>query len=110
MCSLAVILVAASQTDWRFYGHDAGGMRYSPLSQITRGNVSRLGRAWTFHTGDLPAASGPRGQRRVAFETTPLAINGVLYLSTPASRIIALDGDSGRQIWKFESRRRVLAG
>jgi glucose dehydrogenase len=102
MCSLAVILVAASQTDWRFYGHDAGGMRYSPLSQITRGNVSRLGRAWTFHTGDLPAASGPRGQRRVAFETTPLAINGVLYLSTPASRIIALDGDSGRQIWKFD--------
>jgi quinoprotein glucose dehydrogenase len=38
----------------------------------------------------------------MAFETTPLVINGVLYLTTPANRVIALDATSGREIWKFD--------
>lgn len=93
---------AYGQTDWPVYGHDPGGARYSPLSQITPGNVGKLERAWTYHTGEGPAASGPRGQRQMAFETTPLVINGILYLTTPANRVIALDATSGRQIWKFD--------
>jgi len=39
--------------EWPYYGGDAGGMRYSPLTQINRGNVRRLQVAWTYHTGDL---------------------------------------------------------
>ena len=84
------------------YGHDSGGMRFSPLKQIDSENVNRLERAWTYHTGEMPAISGPRGQRQTAFETTPLVVNGVLYLSTPANRIIALEPESGRELWKFD--------
>ena len=55
----------AQQDDWPVYGHDAGGMRYSPLSQITRGNVSQLAVAWTFHTGDV--SDGTHGAQRSGF-------------------------------------------
>ncbi len=91
-----------AQTDWPAYGHDPGGMRFSPLKQIDTGNVNRLVRAWTYHTGEMPVFSGRRGQRQTAFETTPLIVGGVLYLSTPSDRIIALEPESGRELWKFD--------
>ncbi len=94
--------LAFSQSDWPAYGHDPAGTRYSPLRQITPANVRQLERAWTFHTGEKPAVSGPRGQRQTAFETTPLVVNGVLYLTTPANRVIALDPVSGRKLWSFD--------
>jgi quinate dehydrogenase (quinone) len=88
-------------TDWRWYGGDAGGGRHSTLADIHTGNVSRLRRAWTYHTGDLGEDHRPN-VRPTAFETTPLAVDGVLYLSTPTGRVVALDGDSGRERWRFE--------
>jgi glucose dehydrogenase len=100
--STALVLAASAQTDWPTYGHDPGGMRFSPLRQINTKNVNRLERAWTYHTGEMPVSSGVRGQRQIAFETTPLVVNGVLYLSTPANRIIALEPESGRELWKFD--------
>jgi quinoprotein glucose dehydrogenase len=77
-------------------------MRYSPLDQISKANVGRLSRVWTYHTGEKAIVSGPRGQRQVAFETTPLVVNGVMYLSTPGNRIIALDPESGRELWSYD--------
>jgi membrane-bound PQQ-dependent dehydrogenase (glucose/quinate/shikimate family) len=98
---LAAVLWA--QTDWPVYGHDDGGMRYSPLKQINTGNVSRLDRAWTYHTGDLDQRpSADASARAVAFETTPLVIGNILYLSTAASRVIALDPATGGEIWKYD--------
>jgi membrane-bound PQQ-dependent dehydrogenase (glucose/quinate/shikimate family) len=86
-------------SDWRFYGGDPGGRRFSTIGDIDRGNVGRLQRAWTYHTGDLEARpSAPP----TAFETTPIAVEGVLYLSTPSGRVIAVDGDSGREVWRFD--------
>ncbi|MBV9502703.1 MAG: pyrroloquinoline quinone-dependent dehydrogenase [Acidobacteriaceae bacterium] len=102
MLAVAASSLLPAQSEWPFYGYDSGGSRYSPVSQITPGNVKNLQRAWTYHTGEKPAASGPRGQRQVAFETTPLVIEGVLYLTTPANRVIALDATSGHEIWKFD--------
>src|ERR1017187_7864502 len=92
---LTAALAAATlcaQTDWPVYGHDAGGMRYSPLKQINTANVSTLRRIWTYHTGELlePKAAGS-SPPAVAFETTPLVIGNTLYLSTPANRVIALE-------------------
>jgi len=100
--STALAVGASAQTDWPMYGHDPGGMRFSPLQQINTGNVNRLERAWTYHTGEMPVTSGARGQRQTAFETTPLVVNGMLYLSTPANRIVALEPESGRELWKFD--------
>jgi len=97
---------AASDAEWRSYGHDAGGMRYSSLAQIDRGNVAQLVRAWTYHTGELdprPDSATARDARRpTAFETTPLVVGGTLYFSTPSSRLIALDAETGVERWVYD--------
>ena len=96
LLAVAITSLLPTQTEWPVYGYDSSGSRYSPVGQITASNVMKLQRAWTYHTGEKPAVSGPRGQRQVAFETTPLVIGSVLYLTTPANRVIALDATSGR--------------
>ena len=91
---------ASRGDEWPFYGHDAGGMRYSALSQINTSNVARLTIAWTFHTGDV--SDGQHGTPRSGFETTPLVVDGALYFTTPFNRVIALDPESGQQKWAFD--------
>jgi glucose dehydrogenase len=80
--------------DWPIYGRDPGSMRYSPLTQINTRNVARLQRAWTYNTGE-------QGH---AFETTPILVDHVLYFSTQNQNIIALDPETGKQLWKFEPK------
>src|ERR1700694_6208297 len=69
---------SGSGDDWPYYGRDAGGMRYSPLAQINRGNVATLKVAWTFHVGDISDGSG--GKKRSGLETTPMLVDGTLSL------------------------------
>jgi membrane-bound PQQ-dependent dehydrogenase (glucose/quinate/shikimate family) len=96
---------AADGQEWRYYGGDAGGTRFSTLTQITRKNVSRLKRAWTYHTGEVDRSGNATDRHNVApFESTPIAVDGVLYFSTPANRVIALDAETGAEIWKFDSQ------
>src|SRR6202789_2188443 len=89
-------------SDWPAYGNDPGGMRHSALSQINRENVAKLKVAWIYHTGDISA--GDDGRRRSGFETTPILIDGKLYLTTPFNRVIALDPTTGRELWSYDSR------
>ncbi len=91
-----------SESDWPNYGNDPGGMRYSTLSQINRENVAKLKVAWTYHTGDISA--GHDGRKRSGFETTPILIDGKLYLTTPFNRVIALDPTTGRELWSYDPR------
>jgi quinoprotein glucose dehydrogenase len=103
----AIVRATANPTnsppdDWPFYGHDAGGMRYSPLVQINRDNVSQLKVEWAFHTGDISDGHGKR--RRSGFETTPIVIDGTLYLTTPFNRVIALDPATGKQRWAYDPK------
>ena len=72
--AMAAAPAMAGDGDWPVYGHDPGGMRFSPLTQITRENVAQLKIAWTFHTGDIDPGgdNGPRS----GFETAPLVIGG----------------------------------
>jgi len=88
--------------EWPYYGGDAGGMRYSPLDEINRSNVSRLRVAWTYHTGEV--SDGTKYPVRSAFETTPLIVDGVLYLTTPFNRLVALDAETGRELWSFDPK------
>ena len=97
--------------EWRSYGNDPGGMRYSSLDQINRSNVAQLQRAWTYHTGEIALGLGEGGSRVAAFQSTPLAVDGVLYLSTPSNRVIAVDAETGAELWQYDpqagtSRRR----
>jgi quinoprotein glucose dehydrogenase len=77
-------------------------MRFSPLTQINRGNVATLKVAWTFHTGDVSELGGRR--KRSGFETTPLLVDGTLYLSTAFNRVIALDPATGTQRWAYDPK------
>ncbi len=113
--------------EWRTYGHDGGGTRFSPLRQITPGNVKKLKVAWVHHmkpegftasaprparspagpVGDEPEVAAPRG-RGPQFgsgmrpsQVTPLVIRGVMYITTPYSRVTALDPVTGQEFWSF---------
>lgn len=87
--------------DWNSYGRSAHGDRYSPLAQITPENVSKLTPAWTYRTGDIP---GPNDPGETTAENTPLKVNGMLYVCTPHSQVIALDPDTGKEIWRFDPK------
>ena len=92
-----------SDGEWRAYGRDALGSRWSPLEQITRENVGQLQAAWTYHTGETaPEFAGKRRQR--SLEVTPLVVDGRMYISTPLGRVIALDPETGRELWKFDPK------
>lgn len=88
--------------DWPSYGNDPGGMRYSPLADINRSNVARLTRAWTFRTGDM--SDGRGGGPRSGFETTPIFVDGTLYLTTPTNQVIALDAERGTERWRHDPK------
>jgi quinoprotein glucose dehydrogenase len=81
--------------DWLAVGGDRGAMRYSELAQINRENVARLEVAWTYDTGD-----SERGLQKT-IECTPLVIDGVMYITTASSRVVALDAASGEKLWEF---------
>lgn len=87
--------------DWNSYGRSAHGDRYSPLAQITPQNVNKLVPAWTYRTGDLP---GPNDPGETTAENTPLKANGMLYVCTPHSQVIALDPDTGKELWRFDPK------
>ncbi len=104
MAALAagLALPAAAQDkpgDWRAYGRDASGGRFSPLTQITPQNVASLRPAWTYHMNPVPSQ---KPARPPASTTTPLVVDGIVYLGTPYGRVVALDGASGRQLWAYE--------
>src|SRR5574341_2612040 len=90
--------------EWPVYGGDPGGMRYSTLADVNRDNVSRLARAWTWATGELPIpqTDSTKAARPGTFQATPLMVNDTLYLSTPYNRVVALDANTGRQLWRFD--------
>jgi len=99
---LLLMIPRSSGQAWPHYGADPGGTRYSPLDQINRENVKRLSVAWTYHTGDM--SDGTIYPTRSAFECTPIVIDRVMYISTPFSRVIALDAESGKEIWSFDPK------
>ena len=83
--------------DWPMFSHDLSSTRYSPLTQISAKNVSKLTPAWTFRLrSDAEMSSAPGGGYS---EITPLVINGVMYL-TAGNRVLALNPETGKEIWK----------
>jgi quinoprotein glucose dehydrogenase len=88
-----------ASAEWRWYGHDPGAQRFSPLTQITPENVSTLARAWTFDT------------EGTAMQVTPLVIDGVMYVSA-GNNLFALEPETAKVLWRFsetDMSRRGLA-
>ena len=101
LCLTSASFAQTPESEWRFYGSDQEGTRYSRLKQINRSNVGTLRRAWTYSTGelDLGLRTAPF---QASFSCTPLVVNGVMYVSTPSSRVIALDAETSAELWKFD--------
>jgi quinoprotein glucose dehydrogenase len=78
-----------------------GGNHYSPLSDITPETVGHLEVAWSYRTGDW--GTHENGRAGMAFESTPVMVDGTLYVITPASRAIALDAETGEELWVFDA-------
>lgn len=92
----------AAGAGWPAYGGDQGGMRFSPASQITPANVTKLKPAWTTSTGAMTRHS--HAIRRSAFENTPILAEGRLYVCSPFNAVSALDPGTGKQIWRYDPR------
>ncbi len=84
VCSTAM---AAPEDDYRHYGGDPGGMRYSPLTTINKTNLSRITKAWQI---DMPLGG---------LQVQPIIVNGVLYATTTDGKVIAADAATGVQKW-----------
>ena len=82
-----------SSREWPGYGGGPEGIRYSPLKEINRSNVSQIQVAWTFDTED--GAGDP--------QTQPIVVGGVLYGVTPRHKIFALEAATGKELWRFDS-------
>jgi quinoprotein glucose dehydrogenase len=103
LLALFPIHAAAQVAEWPFTEGAPGGGRFSPLTEITRENVSRLEVAWSYRHGDFWEGSFPlHVYRGSAFESTPIVVDGRLYFTTPRNRVIALDPESGRELWRFD--------
>ena len=95
-------VAATSDDSWSYYGHDAGGGRYTPLRQINDGNVVNLQVAWTYRTGELKKYEGTSALAKAAFEATPILVGPTLYFSTPSDRVIAVDAATGKEKWVYD--------
>jgi quinoprotein glucose dehydrogenase len=87
---------------WPSYGGDAGGSRYSSLTQIDKHNVSQLKIAWEIHTGDV--SDGSDGRSKSEFEATPIVAGGTMFVTTPFNRVLALDPETGKEKWNFDPK------
>jgi len=96
---------------WPIEGGEAGD-HYSRLADITRANVESLRVAWIYRTGDVSDGVKEGSGPSTAFESTPLFVNGLLYLATPSARVVALDPERGIERWAFDAHldRASLAG
>jgi quinoprotein glucose dehydrogenase len=77
--------------------------RFSALTDITAANVATLERAWTYNSGDFSGGLGPDPGRAVpGVQVRPVFADGLLYVTTPSSIVIALDGDTGKEVWRHD--------
>ena len=92
---LAIILAATAaltfaQANWPTYSGAYNGWRHSQLDQINKSNVDKLKVAWVYQ---MPVTE--------RIETTPIVIDGIMYLSEPPSNVVALDAETGRPYWRY---------
>src|SRR5262245_15911776 len=96
MIALATGAVVQAKTampdgDWRALNRDLAHTRFSPLTQIDRANVANLKPVWTY-------------QMKGNNTSSPLVVGGVMYLPA-GSRVVALDADSGKELWSHTEQR-----
>ncbi|HZS05187.1 MAG TPA: PQQ-dependent dehydrogenase, methanol/ethanol family [Blastocatellia bacterium] len=77
--------------NWLTYGGNYNFWCYSALDQINRDNIRNLAPAWAFSTGEL----------RGGLNSTPLVMDGVMYLVGPMNRVFAINAATGEKLWSY---------
>jgi len=83
------------RNNWLMFGRDYTNQRWSPLSQINTSNVRNLRVAWMYQT---------RISRLGTFESSPVVVNGIMYVTTPYNTAMAVDARTGRELWRYEHK------
>jgi glucose dehydrogenase len=86
-------LTLSGQHEWHTYGNDAGHTRFSTLTQITPANVATLTPVWEFDTQI-------RGRK---WQNTPVVINGIMYITLQTGGVIAIEPETGKELWRYEA-------
>jgi len=84
------------RSNWLSYGRDYANQRFSPLTQINRDSVMQLAPRWLYQAGT-----------HATFQATPLVVDGVMFLSMPYNHVAAIDATTGRELWRYEHKRKT---
>src|SRR5688572_62896 len=90
-------------SDWPYPTGNLASQGYTGLTQINKSNVKALGPAWVTNLASEPItqpAPAP-GTTQTAQQTTPVVVEGVMYLNPPGGGVVALDGATGAVKWKW---------
>ncbi len=80
-----------------------GNQGYSSLTKVNKDNINKLGPVWLNHVSAAPVTTpvpGP-GNNDTGQQTTPIVIDGVIYMDAPNGDVIAIDGKTGKTKWKW---------
>ena len=88
--------------EWPYVGAEQSHSKYSVVDDITLDNVDQLEIAWEWNVGEEPRPE--LGARPGSFQATPIMIDNVLYISTMYHRVVALDAETGAELWVFDSK------
>jgi len=88
--------------EWSYVGGDAGNTRYSAADVLTPANVDQLEVAWTWRPADRPRQEF--GTVPGSFTSTPIMVDGTVYVSSNYNRVAALDAETGAVRWVFDPR------
>jgi quinohemoprotein ethanol dehydrogenase len=86
--------------EWTTYGGNLYNQRYSSLDQINKDTVKDLKGAWVYHTNIF--------NQGTSFESSPIVVDGTMYLTGPQSQVYALDARNGQEKWKYTPNIDVL--
>lgn len=89
---------------WYTFTGQLNAQKYATSDQITPENVGKLQAAWQVHTGDVSDGSKKDGPPASDWSATPLFVNDTIYVSTPFYRVFALEPDTGKIKWTFDSK------
>jgi alcohol dehydrogenase (cytochrome c) len=86
-----IVKAAAEPGNWLTYSGNYQAHRYSPLREITAANVGGLKPLWVYQLGE-----------KGGFETSPVVVDGIMYITEPPSIVSALDAATGRRLWMYQ--------
>ena len=94
--------VRGAAAEWLSYGADKASSKYSPIAQIDFGNFNLLKVAWTWRSPEEAIKKENPDLKTWVWESTPLMVNGVLYVSTSLSQVAAIDAATGKTLWLYD--------